>query len=121
MANEHPCLREAVIFLALAGKAMKIYEGAWWEIDCISSSPLLVFPSSPVLQPREVSAFMASIEYGGNRKAPMCLDLVCGDCMMTNRQLRADEVALDSTLRSVYGGAESAFAWVALILTCRIC
>lgn len=36
----------------------------------------------------------------------MCLDLVCSDCMMTNRQLRLDEVVLDSTLRGVYEGAE---------------
>lgn len=64
---------------------------------------------------------MAGIEYGGNRRAPMCLDLVCSDCMMTNRQLRLDEVVLDSTLRGVYEGAESALAWVALILICRIC
>lgn len=61
---------------------------------------------------------MAGIEYGGNRKAPMCLDLVFNDCMMTNKQLRLDEVVLDSTLRRVCGGAESAFTWVALILIC---
>lgn len=60
---------------------------------------------------------MAGIEYGGNRKAPMCLDLVCSECMMTNKQLRLDEVVLDSTLRRGYG-EESAFAWVALILIC---
>lgn len=35
----------------------------------------------------------------------MCLDLVCSDCMMTNRQLRLDEVVLDSA-EGVYEGAE---------------